>query len=119
MISGFVRQFRQVNPIMVSIASRLMELPKAGKLKICFKYRISKEQQLQASDLNTVYSIFFTWTEKGGLISVRDRLFMIGGRTLSIEESVEGKWKHASRNMTAILNSFEVLSFDSNPYLFG
>ena len=44
---------------------------------------------------------------------------MIGGRTLSIEESVEGKWENASRNMTAILNSFEVLSFDSNPYLFG
>jgi len=57
--------------------------------------------------------------QQGGLISVRDRLFMIGGRTLSIEESVEGKWENASRNMTAILNSFEVLSFDSNPYLFG
>ena len=57
---------------------------------------------------------------EGGLISVRDRLLMIGGRTASIEElNIFSRWEHAEQNMTAILNSFTLLNFESNPYLFG
>lgn len=54
----------------------------------------------------------------GGLVSVRDQLLMIGGRTNRVEV-FEGEWNFFESNITAVLNSFTTLVHNDAPYLFG
>lgn len=59
--------------------------------------------------------------EQGGLISARDQLFMIGGRTTTIEvlDNESNSWKTYPITVPAILNSFEVENIGENVYIFG
>ena len=70
---------------------------------------------------STLFSTSFSQLLKksiGGLVSVRDQLLMIGGRTNRVEV-FEEEWNFFESNITAILNSFTTLVHNDAPYLFG
>ena len=98
-----------------------------GKKRHSFRYSINKLIFNYKSD-TVVCEVFFNFFYNsisqllkktiGGLVSVRDQLLMIGGRTNRVEV-FEEEWNFFESNITAILNSFTTLVHNDAPYLFG
>lgn len=57
--------------------------------------------------------------QQGGLVSVRDELLIIGGRTTAVEVLDNSAWSFYEANITAVLNSFTTIVHNDQPYLFG
>ena len=57
--------------------------------------------------------------QQGGLVSVRDELLIVGGRTNRVEVFEDSAWSFHEANITAVLNSFTTIGHNEQPYLFG